>query len=191
MKLPFFSLILLMVASQCMASIAITTKSLPNGTVETAYSAAIKASGGCTPYSWAIVSGSLPAGIRKKTSSTTTSLILSGTPTAAASYSFTVAATGCGKSVSKMAYRIVIQKTANHVVDLSWKASTSTNIAGYNVYRSPDASTWKRVNASLTASTRYSDSSVANGSTYYYATTAVNISGKESSKTTPVKVVVP
>lgn len=172
------------------SSIAITTTSLPNGTVQTAYSAAVKASGGCTPYSWTI-SGSLPAGITKKISSTTTSLILSGTPTTAATYSFTVAATGCGRNISKKSYQIVVQKTANHVVDLSWKASSSTNVAGYNVYRSPDAATWRRVNASLAASTQYSDSSVANGSTYYYATTAVDISGNESSKTTAVKVVIP
>ena len=41
------------------------------------------------------------------------------------------------------------------------------------------------------SSTLYSDSTVANGSTYYYAATAVDISGKESSKTAAVKAVIP
>jgi hypothetical protein len=172
-------------------SIAITTTSLPNGTVGTAYSAVVKASGGCTPYKWAIASGALPAGITAKASSTTTSLNLTGTPTTAATYSFTMKVTACGGGTSQMAYKVVIQATANHVVDLSWKASTSSDVTGYNLYRSPDGATWKKINASLIASTLYADSTVANGSTYYYAATAVDIYGHESSKTTPIKVAIP
>jgi len=171
--------------------VAIATTSLPNGTVGTAYSAAVKASGGCTPYKWAISSGALPAGVIAKASSTTTSLNLTGTPTTAATSSFTVKVTGCGGGISQHAYKAAIQATANHVVDLSWKASTSSNVAGYNVYRSPDAATWKKINASLIASTLYSDSTVSNGSTYYYAATAVDISGKESRKTAAIKASIP
>jgi fibronectin type 3 domain-containing protein len=76
-------------------------------------------------------------------------------------------------------------------VDLNWKASTSADIVGYNVYRAPDATTWTKINASLIGSTVYSDSSVANDSTYYYATTAVNVDGSQSGKSAAVKVVVP
>ena len=90
-----------------------------------------------------------------------------------------------------MAYKVVIQATANHVVDLSWKASTSSDVAGYNLYRSPDGATWKKINASLIASILYADSSVANGSTYYYAATAVDIYGHESSKTGQSKLLFP
>ena len=90
-----------------------------------------------------------------------------------------------------MAYKVVIQPSANHVVDLSWNASTSSNVTGYNLYRSPDGATWTKVNASLIASTLYADSTVSNGSTYYYAATAVDIYGHESSKTTPLKVSIP
>jgi hypothetical protein len=155
------------------------------------YSAVIQASGGCTPYIWTIVAGSLPAGITAKPSSTTTSLNLTGTPITAATYSFTEQVAGCGRHVSKKSYTIVIQATANHVVDLSWKASTSTDVAGYNIYRAPDGVTWKKINASLIASTLYDDPTVANGSTYYYAATAVDIYGNESGKTTAVQVVIP
>ncbi len=171
--------------------LAITTSSLPNGTVSTAYSAAVKASGGCTPYKWAIASGALPAGVTAKASSTTTSLSLTGTPTTAATDSFTVKVTGCGGGTSQMAYKVVVQATANHVVDLTWKASTSSDVTGYNIYRSPDGTAWKKINASLIASTLYADSTVSNSSTYYYAATAVDIYGHESSKTSPVKVLVP
>jgi len=184
--------LLLLFATRSFASyIAITTTTLPNGTVGTAYSATVVAGGGCTPYIWSLVSGSLPPGITAKPANTTTSLTLTGTPTTAATYTFTEQVAGCGKHVSKRSYTIIIQATANHVVDLNWKASTSTGVAGYNVYRSPDGTTWKKVNASLIASTLYSDSSVANGSTYYYAATAVDIYGAESLKTPVVQAVIP
>jgi putative Ig domain-containing protein len=176
--------------SRCVASVAIITTSVPNGTVKTAYSAVIKSSGGCTPFKWAIASGSLPAGVTAKASSTTTSLNLTGTPTTAATYSFVVKVTGCGGTASQKSYKVVIQAAANHVVDLSWTGSTS-DVVGYNVYRSPDKATWKKVNASLVGSTLYSDSTVASGSTYYYAVTAVDNSGVQSSKSAAVKAVVP
>lgn len=176
---------------RCFGTVAITTTSLPNGIVGTAYSAVVKASGGCTPYKWAIASGALPAGVTAKASSTTTSLSLTGTPTTAATDSLTVKVTGCGGGTSQMVYKAVIQATANHIVDLNWKASTSSDVTGYNLYRSPDAAAWKKINANLIASTLYADSTVANGSTYYYAATAIDIYGHESSKTAPIKVVIP
>lgn len=191
MKFCLFPFLLVLLGTRCFGSVAITTTSLPNGTRSTGYSAAIKASGGCTPYKWAIASGKLPAGVNSKVSSSTTSLNLAGTPTTAATYSFTAKVTGCGGVTSERAYKVVIQVTANHVVDLSWKPSASGDVAGYNIYRSADAATWKKINVSLIASTLYSDSTVANGTRYYYAATAVDTHGKESSKTAAIKVSVP
>jgi len=183
--------LLVLLAAQSFGDVALLTKTLPNGTVGTAYSAVVKTSGGCTPFKWAISSGALPAGVSAKASSSTAALNLSGTPTKATSYSFTVAVTGCGGNVSKGSYKIAIQATANHVVDMNWDASKSSDVVGYNVYRSPDGSSWKKVNVSLIASTLYSDSTVANGTTYYYAATAVASDGKESGKTASIKVSVP
>lgn len=107
--------LLVLSASQAWASVAITTTSLANGTAGSAYSAIIRASGGCRPYSWAITSGSLPAGLTRKVSSTSTSLNLSGTPTTAATYSFTVSVTGCGGHVSTASYKVAIQATASRL----------------------------------------------------------------------------
>jgi Putative Ig domain len=172
-------------------SVDITTKTLPNGMVDTPFSAVVDASGGCTPYKWALVSGSLPKGVSKSASSNTESLDLKGTPSAAGSYSFTISVTGCGGHVSEAAYKVSIQSTSNDVVDLSWKASTSGNITGYNVYRSPNGSSWSRINAGLVGSTIYDDDTVVNGNTYYYAVTAVNLEGAESGKSGSIKVVIP
>ncbi|MGH9827005.1 MAG: putative Ig domain-containing protein, partial [Blastocatellia bacterium] len=64
----------------------ITTSSLPNGTQNTAYSNTLAASGGTTPYTWSITSGSLPTGLTLGASSGT----ISGTPTGTGISNFTV-----------------------------------------------------------------------------------------------------
>jgi hypothetical protein len=63
------------------ASLAITTTSLPAGVVGTAYSATLAATGGTTPYTWSLTSGTLPAGLSLNTSTGA----ITGTPTATAS----------------------------------------------------------------------------------------------------------
>jgi hypothetical protein len=68
------------------APLAITTTALPNGTVNVAYPATtLTASGGTTPYTWSITSGSLPPGLSLNTGTGA----IAGTPTAAGTYSFT------------------------------------------------------------------------------------------------------
>jgi Transmembrane protein 131-like N-terminal len=68
-----------------------------------------------------------------------------------------------------------------HRVDLSWKASTSDNVIGYNVYRRKrTGGRYRKINAVLDASTVYTDTSVTDRNTYYYVTTAVNWKNEES-----------
>ena len=69
--------------------VTITTSSLPNGTVGTAYSATLSASGGTTPYTWSISAGSLPAGLTLNASTGA----ITGTPTTAGTFSFTAKVT--------------------------------------------------------------------------------------------------
>jgi len=192
MKLPSLTFLLLALVSQCMASgIQIKTTQIPNGVLKDSYSAVVTASGGCTPYKWKVSSGTLPTGVTMKASSSTTSATLSGTPSKAATYSFTLSATGCGGHVATASYKVVVQSTADHTVDLSWNPSTTKDVTGYNVYRGPDGKTWSKVNSSLAASTYYNDSTVADSSTYYYATTAVDTKGKESNKSNIVTSKIP
>jgi hypothetical protein len=63
------------------SGITITTQSLPNGQIGVAYSGTLAASGGKSPYTWSLTSGTLPAGL---TLNGATGAI-TGTPTAAAS----------------------------------------------------------------------------------------------------------
>jgi hypothetical protein len=71
-----------------------------------------------------------------------------------------------------------------HTVALSWNASTSPNIAGYNIYRAvyvTSCGAYSKINgANLDTATTYTDSAVVNGTNYCYATTAVDTSNAES-----------
>ena len=71
-----------------------------------------------------------------------------------------------------------------HSVSLSWTGSTSPNISGYNIYRAIFLSScggYTKINgATLVTLTTYADSSVADGTNYCYATTAVDSSKAES-----------
>jgi hypothetical protein len=79
-----------------------------------------------------------------------------------------------------------------HSVDLSWNASTSQGVVGYNVYRSTThGSGYTQINGSLNATTTYTDNQVSAGATYYYVATAVDGSGAESGYSNEVNVSVP
>ena len=73
-------------------ALSITTTSLPAGTVAIAYSQNIETSGGTLPIIWSVTAGSLPAGLTLAGNSMGVGVI-SGTPTAAGSSTFTVTAT--------------------------------------------------------------------------------------------------
>jgi len=75
-------------------------------------------------------------------------------------------------------------------VNLSWSPSTS-QVAGYNIYRGAAPGAYSKINTSLDPNAAFTDSTVASGTTYYYAATAVDSSGQESSYSAPVQVVVP
>lgn len=86
-----------------------------------------------------------------------------------------------------------LAQVGQHAVDLSWNASTSGDIVGYNVYRGQVVSgPYSKINTGgLVASTLYSDTSVARGMTYYYVATVVNSSGEESAHSNQAPAIIP
>ncbi|MBI5085466.1 MAG: putative Ig domain-containing protein [Acidobacteria bacterium] len=70
--------------------LGITTPALPNGSVGSAYSQALAASGGTPPYTWTIASGGLVAGQPPPGLTLSAAGVLSGIPTATGTYSFNV-----------------------------------------------------------------------------------------------------
>jgi uncharacterized repeat protein (TIGR03803 family) len=267
----------------------ITTSSLPPGTVNSPYSAPLSARGGVRPYSWSVISGSLPNGLALNTSSG----VISGTPitagtanftvqvsdsasppataiaalsiTVTAAPSFTISASpsslsvvqgkqgtstitttvsngfssaitlsasgmpsgtavsfnpnpipapGSGSSIMTITvgsstptgtYPITVtgngggvqqnttvNLTVTALVALSWDASTSQDVIGYNAYRSTTSGgPYTKLNASLISTTNYIDQPLQSGYTYYYVTTAVDSQGQESAHSNEAAATIP
>jgi hypothetical protein len=161
----------------------ITSATTASGTAESAFLYQITATSSPTSYG----ATGLPVGL---TINTSTGLI-SGTPTSGGTSTVTIKATNAGGSGSA-----TLTLTIAHTVILSWTASSTPNIAGYNIYRGtvslsgPFGAT--PLNPTLiNSSLSYVDNSVVAGTTYYYVATAVNTSGVQSSDSTPVAAIVP
>jgi len=79
-----------------------------------------------------------------------------------------------------------------HSVDLSWNASTSQDVIGYNVYRgTTSGGPYSKINSVLDPSTAYTDTSVADATIYYYVTTAVDSNNQESVHSNEAQATIP
>jgi hypothetical protein len=75
-----------LVVQSAVPALSITTANLSNATSGTAYSTTLAATGGQSPYTWALASGTLPTGLTLNT----TSGVLAGTPSQSGTFNFTV-----------------------------------------------------------------------------------------------------
>jgi len=89
---------------------SITTPSpLPPGTVGVAYSEQINVTPTTGPYSFSVATSSaLPAGLSLNPTSTTPASVLSGTPTARGSFTFTIIAADSANHTASQSYTLVI-----------------------------------------------------------------------------------
>jgi hypothetical protein len=86
------------------AALSLSFPAPPSGTVGTAYTDTLTATGGTTPYSWSVSAGTLPAGITLNASTG----VLAGTPTAAGTSSFTIKVTDASSQTATEATSITI-----------------------------------------------------------------------------------
>jgi len=81
---------------------------------------------------------------------------------------------------------------AADTVNLSWDASTSQGVIGYNVFRgSNSGGPYTEINSTLDPITTYTDSTVQSGQTYYYVTTAVNSDQTQSAYSNETEAIIP
>jgi hypothetical protein len=106
-------------------ALSFTTVSLTNGKVTVAYSQSLAASGGIAPYTWSITTGSLPPGLSLNTATGA----ISGTPTTAGTYSFTVKVIDTtGGSITRS-----LSITVNAITVNGGLTITTTSLGGFDV----------------------------------------------------------
>lgn len=107
-------------------AVGISPASLPNGTVGTAYSQTISASGGSAGYSFAVSAGALPAGLSLNSSSGA----ITGTPITAAGNSFTITATDNTGNSASQAYSVTINGAAGQCSGISFAIGNASGTEG-------------------------------------------------------------
>jgi len=185
----FFCIGMLGVPAFAEVTIVTAGTNLAAGTAGSAYSTAIEANEGCYPYTWKILSGSLPPGLSTSPSKSPITrpfkqyLDIRGTPTKAGSYTFTVEVIGCEGGHSERTFTIVIAEASGTTsysvssVSLNWDATASSeDVTSYKVLRGT-TSGGPFVQIGTSTTTSYTDSTVQAGTTYYYVVQAVNASG--------------
>ncbi|MCO7579070.1 MULTISPECIES: putative Ig domain-containing protein [Pseudomonas chlororaphis group] len=175
-------------------SIVLSPGSLSNGTVGTAYSASLSASGGAAPYSYAITAGTLPTGLSLNTSTGA----ISGTPSASGTFNLTITATDANSATGSQAYSITIgaqapvagavsatvsaNSSANPItLNLSGGAATSVAVAS--------AASHGTASASGTSITYTPTAGFSGADSFTY--TATNASGTSSPATVTITVSAP
>jgi uncharacterized membrane protein len=102
---------------------------------------------------------------------------------------YPIVITGSGGGIQQ-SVTLTLTVTAN--VMLSWDASGSQGVIGYNVYRSmATGGPYTKINQGLVSNTNYVDGQVQDGYTYYYVTTAVNQQQQESGYSNEASASVP
>lgn len=167
-------------------TIVVLPATLPNATVGTGYSQSLSASGGTAPYSFSAGAG-LPTGLTLAANGT-----LSGTPTTAGNFSFTVTATDAQSFSGAGSYTVHVTAIAPNAptgasatagdtqASVSFAAPANTGgspITGYTVTSSPGGFTGTGTNSSITVS------GLTNGTAYTFTVTATNVAGTSGPST--------
>jgi hypothetical protein len=116
------------------------------------------------------------------------------TPAASGSRSGSLTVTDNSGNVSGSTQSATLTGTSIHDVILTWTASTSSWVAGYNVYRgtASGAESTTPVNSTIVTGTTYVDTAVTAGTKYYYVVTAVAANGAiESGNSNEASATVP
>lgn len=111
-------------------TLTVSPTSAPAATAETPFTATLTSAGGVAPYVYAVTAGTLPAGLTLATNG-----VLSGTPSAAGTFSFTVTTTDANNFTASRAYSMAVAAPTVDIGPASLAAATaetaySTTLAG-------------------------------------------------------------
>ncbi|HEY1651058.1 MAG TPA: Ig-like domain-containing protein [Acidimicrobiales bacterium] len=103
-------------------SLTITTTSVPSGTVAASYSTGLSATGAVGGVTWSLFSGTLPPGLTVVASGS-----ISGTPTTAGAFNFTVEATDAASDTDTQALSITVAPGTTTVAVFSSPSTSAQN----------------------------------------------------------------
>jgi len=166
--------------------LTVSTTALSGGTVGTAYSSSVQASGGTTPYTWTLASGTLPSGLTLSTAGA-----ISGTPTTAATSSFTVQVKDAANATATKALSIVVGAAAQP------PAVSTTSLSGGTVGTAYSATlaatggktpyTWSLATGTLPAGLTLSTAGAISGTPTTTATSSFTVQVKDANNLTGTK----
>lgn len=147
-----------------------------DGTVGDAYSQTISASTtAMEPFTWSVASGTLPDGITLDTSSTASTTSISGTPTTAGIYTFTIAAAS-GSSTAQQSYTLNIDAAPSSAPSAGTTVVSSGGGGGGGVYYYPSAiTTTANTTSTATSTDSVTDSTTTASTGLVLGASAVNI----------------
>ncbi len=147
------------------SSLTIDSAKLPQGQPQSGYQASLAASGGKQPYTWSVASGELPSGLVLTTSTGT----ISGTPTQAGTFSFTVGVEDSSSPIASatQAMTITIANVANAVQINTTNLPSGTVQTTYSATLAASGGTspytWKVVSGQLPAGLSLSKAGTISG----------------------------
>ena len=136
-------------------TLTISTTSLPNGQVGSAYSATLAATGGTTPYAWSLISGMLPTGLTL----TDATGAIAGTPTVSVINTplmFQVKDSGSPAQSKTVNLTLTIMPSVNIAVSISPKRGGLTITQSMSLAATtndPQGVTWTATGGSFSAQT--------------------------------------
>ncbi|MBI2679930.1 MAG: hypothetical protein HYX25_02850 [Candidatus Solibacter usitatus] len=129
------------------STLAVATPSLPPAQVNVSYSQTLAASSGTAPYSWSLLSGTLPPGLTVSSAG-----VISGKPTTAGTFTFAIQVTDATKLARSQGFLIEVASTPVNVLPQvvngasfqpmispgSWFSIIGTNLASITRAMAPE-----------------------------------------------------
>ncbi len=163
------------------AGLAITTTSLAAATNGSSYSATLSATGGAPSYTWTISSGSLPAGL-----SLSSGGVISGTPTATGTSTFTIAVKDSGSQTATAQESITVSAAGLAITTTSLAAGTngSSYSAPLSATGGTPSYTWTISSGNLPAGLNLSSAGVISGTPTATGTSTFTVAVKDGGSQT-------